>query len=66
MSRVDVALKRISEAADEVGLPEFARRSGVPYTTLAYWRAHGWRPRVMVTLAKAEAAAERINPEAEA
>lgn len=58
MSALDATIANIRRSAEDVGLPEFARLSGVPYTTLAYWRSKGWRPRVIQTLAKAEAAAD--------
>lgn len=67
MSALSATLRSIATAAEEMGLPAFAAKSGVPYTTLAYWRARGWRPRVIQTLAAAEAAAEaHLNPESEA
>lgn len=69
MSALDATIANIRIAAEDVGLPEFARLSGVPYTTLAYWRSKDWRPRVIETLAKAEAAADAravLNPESEA
>lgn len=58
MNDVSRIIAEIAAAAEDVGLPEFARRAEVPYTTLADWKAKGWRPKVVSTFGKLAQAAE--------
>lgn len=60
MHDLDRIIQAIAVAADSAGLPELARRSGIPYTTLIDWQKAGWRPRSVVTLERlAEAATKK-------
>lgn len=65
MNALAKALQTVEAAANEIGVPELAERAGVPYTTLAVWRRHGWRPRTVRGLEKVVEAAEAcLSPEA--
>lgn len=62
---VSDAIASIEAAADKIGLPELAKRADVPYTTLAEWRAKGWRPRTVESferLLRAASAATGVAP----
>jgi hypothetical protein len=58
---VDSIIRAIEQAADEQGLPELSKRSGIPYTTLMDWRRHGWRPRAVQVLERLAEAAKPAN-----
>lgn len=57
MTDLTVAIERIEAAVQRVGLAEFARAAGVPYTTAIDWRAKGWRPKHIETFEKFASAA---------
>ena len=56
MDALDPILAPIKEAAEAEGLPAFAKRCGIPYTTLVHWRKADWRPGAVDTLGKLIAA----------
>lgn len=58
MSQIATALERIAAAAKAQGLPRFAERAGVPYTTVFEWSKADWRPKAVQTLEKLSDAAE--------
>lgn len=58
---VDSIIQSIEQAAEEQGLPELAKRSGIPYTTLMDWRRAGWRPRAVQVLERLALAASPAN-----
>lgn len=66
MTDVSRAIQAISDAADKIGLPELARRADVPYTTVADWRAKGFRPKVVATFEKLSVAAGAVVAAADA
>lgn len=50
----------IAKAAKAEGLPSFAKRTGVPYTTLIDWERAGWRPKAIVTFERIAKAASKV------
>ena len=66
MTRIADAIDVVKRAAEAEGLPAFARRSGVPYTTLRDWQRAGWRPSAVATLEKLIDAANDTLPQSEA
>lgn len=64
MNQIDAAICSIKKAAEAEGLPAFAKRAGVPYTTLVDWQKAGWKPKAVTTLERltqAAAVAEAAN-----
>lgn len=57
MSAVDEALAAIRRVSSRLNTAEFARLSGVPYTTLREWEARGFAGTTVETLQKLAAAA---------
>lgn len=66
MTRIADAIDDVKRAAEAEGLSAFARRTGVPYTTLRDWQRAGWRPAAVTTLEKLVEAANDTLPESEA
>lgn len=66
MTDVARAIEAIEKAAEKVGLPELSRRANVPYTTVAEWRAKGYRPKIIETFEKLTSAADAVIGEGEA
>lgn len=67
MNQIDAAVRSIKKAAEAEGLPAFAKRAGVPYTTLVDWQKAGWKPKAVATLERltqAAAATEAANDDA--
>lgn len=50
MNAVAQVLEAIDAKAEEIGLPELARRADVPYTTLVDLKKKAWRPRSIAIL----------------
>lgn len=57
MNQIEAAVRSIKRAAETEGLPAFARRAGVPYTTLVDWQKAGWKPKAVTTLERLALAA---------
>lgn len=60
MTDVTLAIEQIRIAAKAHGLPELARVSGIPYTTLVDWDKADWRPRSVKTLERLATAAATL------
>lgn len=61
MSQIARAIERIQAVGSaDRALPELAKQSGVPYTTLVDWRSKNWRPKAVVTLERIAQAADAI------
>lgn len=55
----------IEAAISKVGAVEFARRSGVPYTTIREWKARQWRAKVFDTFDALTTAAQACLSESQ-
>jgi hypothetical protein len=59
MVQIASSVEKIRVACEQVGISEFARLSGVNYTTIRALAESGFRPKTVKILEKLEAAAER-------
>ena len=60
MNPLSASLDRVALAAEQVGVPELARLSGVPYPTLAVWARRRWRNQSVEILERVVIAAEGV------
>ena len=60
MTDLATIIQKIETAAEAEGLSSFAKRSGVPYTTLRDWQKDGWRPKAVQTFERLAQAASEV------
>lgn len=65
MTHVELAIEAIAQAAKKLGLPEFARRADVPYTTVFDWSVKDFRPKALKTFDKLVEAAHNVPDRAD-
>lgn len=62
MTQITETISTIQEAAERVGLAEFARVADVPYTTVKSFADRGWSHKNFEVLQKLAAAAQKLAP----
>lgn len=61
MSQVAETIIRVRSTAQRVGLAEFARAAGVPYTTVKSFADRGWTNKNLEVLTLLDEAAQRLS-----